>query len=127
MIPGTRVDFCVCSLLNKPTVPKNGTHHTAAVDFASVVHVMKTKPTAPPKAFFARAGAAPRAVRSKQHVRYAKYHINNPIAYAPTFECTVQLHPHARPAGPAHSPQSRVSLLASSEAAYLGFGRPPRA
>ena len=23
--------FCVCSLLNKPTVPENGTHHTAAV------------------------------------------------------------------------------------------------
>ena len=23
--------LCVCSLLNKPTVPKNGTHHTAAV------------------------------------------------------------------------------------------------
>ena len=25
--------FCVCSLLNKPTVPENGTHHTAAVVF----------------------------------------------------------------------------------------------
>ena len=24
--------FCVCSLLNKPTVPENGTHHTAAVE-----------------------------------------------------------------------------------------------
>ena len=24
--------FEVCSLLNKPTAPKNGTHHTAAVD-----------------------------------------------------------------------------------------------
>ena len=25
------VFLCVCSLLNKPTVPENGTHHTAAV------------------------------------------------------------------------------------------------
>ena len=24
--------FCVCSLLNKPTAPENGTHHTAAVE-----------------------------------------------------------------------------------------------
>ena len=29
---GTLSFFCVGSLLNKPTVPKNGTHHTAAVE-----------------------------------------------------------------------------------------------
>ena len=28
---GSYLFFCVCSLLNKPTVPENGTHHTAAV------------------------------------------------------------------------------------------------
>ena len=37
--------FCVCSLLNKPTVPENGTHHTAAVEKSAA---KKTPPSVPP-------------------------------------------------------------------------------
>ena len=38
--------FCVCSLLNKPTAPENGTHHTAAVKKSAA------KKLSPPLPFF---------------------------------------------------------------------------
>ena len=39
--------FCVCSLLNKPTVPKYGTHHTAAVE-RKTLNSEKEPPSPPP-------------------------------------------------------------------------------
>ena len=40
--------FCVCSLLNKPTVPENGTHHTVEKSAAKKVDARKTVTTSLP-------------------------------------------------------------------------------
>ena len=39
--------FCVCSLLNKPTAPENGTHHTAAVKKSAAKQALPPFPPHP--------------------------------------------------------------------------------